>query len=142
MSKVVSKLGVVEGGVYRHFKGKEYVVLGFVINSTNGGPGLTYNGEVFVRYRRLGGEAEFVRWESEFVGKTGKHWMNEEPRFVLVRMAVAEELRDVQLGVLLDRINSSCGKYLGDNDATCPQLTCIRRKNHEGLCDNVRGDDE
>lgn len=34
-----------------------------------------------------------------------------------------------------------CGKYLGDNDATCPQLTCIRARGHEGLCDNVRGDD-
>lgn len=35
-----------------------------------------------------------------------------------------------------------CGKYLGDNDATCPQLTCIREKNHDGLCDNVNGDNE
>lgn len=37
-----------------------------------------------------------------------------------------------------------CGKYLGDNDATCPQLTCIRRKDHGGLCDNVNSfeDDE
>lgn len=35
-----------------------------------------------------------------------------------------------------------CGKYLGDNDATCPQLTCIRRRNHVGLCDNTRGDDD
>ncbi len=34
-----------------------------------------------------------------------------------------------------------CGKYIGDNDATCPQLTCIRPKGHEGLCDNVRADD-
>lgn len=30
-----------------------------------------------------------------------------------------------------------CGKYLGDNDATCPQLTCIREHGHPGLCDNV-----
>ena len=35
-----------------------------------------------------------------------------------------------------------CGKYLGDNDGTCPQLTCIRASGHPGLCDNVRGDDE
>lgn len=34
-----------------------------------------------------------------------------------------------------------CGVYLGDNDGTCPQLTCIRTKGHEGLHDNVRGDD-
>lgn len=31
----------------------------------------------------------------------------------------------------------TCGAYLGDNDATCPQTTCIRDKNHKGLCDNV-----
>jgi hypothetical protein len=35
---------------------------------------------------------------------------------------------------------TKCGKYLGDNDATCPQLTCIRDHGHEGLCDNVRSD--
>ena len=33
-----------------------------------------------------------------------------------------------------------CGKYLGDNDGTCPQLTCIRERGHGGLCDNVRAD--
>jgi hypothetical protein len=32
-----------------------------------------------------------------------------------------------------------CGKLLGDNDGTCPQLTCVRFVNHEGDCDNVRG---
>jgi hypothetical protein len=31
-----------------------------------------------------------------------------------------------------------CGKYLGDNDATCPQLTCIRGRGHPGRCDNTR----
>ncbi len=30
-----------------------------------------------------------------------------------------------------------CGKYMGDNDGTCPQLTCIRPPDHVGLCDNV-----
>ena len=35
-----------------------------------------------------------------------------------------------------------CGVYLGDNDGTCPQLTCIRAKGHDGAHDNVRGDDE
>ena len=35
-----------------------------------------------------------------------------------------------------------CGAYLGDNDGTSPQLTCIRRHGHEGAHDNVRGDDE
>ena len=34
-----------------------------------------------------------------------------------------------------------CGKYLGDNDGTCPQLTCVRPKGHYGDCDNVRGDE-
>lgn len=67
MSKVESKTGVVVGGVYRHYKspelGRQYEVLGMVINSTNG----DRNGEVMVRYRRVGGEAEFVRFESEFV---------------------------------------------------------------------------
>ena len=35
---------------------------------------------------------------------------------------------------------STCGKYLGDNDGTCPQLTCIREAGHNGLCDNVSAD--
>jgi len=35
-----------------------------------------------------------------------------------------------------------CGQYIGDNDGTCPQLTCIRDLNHSGLCDNVRDDGE
>lgn len=35
-----------------------------------------------------------------------------------------------------------CRKYLGDNDATTPQLTCLRRRGHDGLCDNVLGDDD
>lgn len=33
-----------------------------------------------------------------------------------------------------------CGKYVGDNDATCPQLTCIRDFGHDGLCDNSNSD--
>lgn len=33
-----------------------------------------------------------------------------------------------------------CGKYIGDNDATCPQLTCIRGEGHPDACDNVSGD--
>lgn len=39
------------------------------------------------------------------------------------------------------RPNRLCGKYIGDSDGTCPQLTCNRRAEHEGLCDNVRGDE-
>lgn len=35
-----------------------------------------------------------------------------------------------------------CGKYLGDNDGTCPQLACVRTHGHTGLCDNVNGDDD
>ncbi len=35
----------------------------------------------------------------------------------------------------------ACGAYLGDNDGTCPQLTCVRAKGHEPPCDNVRGDE-
>jgi hypothetical protein len=64
MSRVESKLGIIQGGVYRHYKkGTEYVVLGFLVSSTNG----THNGEVLVRYRRLGGTCEFARLETEFV---------------------------------------------------------------------------
>ncbi len=33
-----------------------------------------------------------------------------------------------------------CGAYLGDNDGTCPQLTCLRGKGHEGAHDNMNGD--
>jgi len=33
-----------------------------------------------------------------------------------------------------------CDKYLGDNDATCPRLACVRPRGHDGLCDNVQGD--
>lgn len=35
---------------------------------------------------------------------------------------------------------SRCNKYIGDNDATCPQLTCIRGPGHPGPCDNTSGD--
>jgi len=34
----------------------------------------------------------------------------------------------------------ACGKYIGDNDATCPQLRCIRASGHGGFCDNVHTD--
>lgn len=43
--------------------------------------------------------------------------------------------------VVTDAAPPLCGKYLGDNDGTCPQLTCIRDPGHEGDCDNVRGDE-
>jgi hypothetical protein len=33
-----------------------------------------------------------------------------------------------------------CGAYLGDNDGTCPQLTCIRDAGHAPPHDNVEGD--
>lgn len=36
-----------------------------------------------------------------------------------------------------------CGKFVGDNDATCPQLHCIRERGHTGLCDSTfEGSDE
>lgn len=35
-----------------------------------------------------------------------------------------------------------CGRYLGDNDATCPQTTCIRERFHRGLCDNTNAADD
>jgi len=42
-----------------------------------------------------------------------------------------------------DMLPGRCGKYVGDNDATCPQLTCVREEGHPGLCDNVSDlDDE
>lgn len=31
----------------------------------------------------------------------------------------------------------TCGVYMGDNDGTTPQLTCLRRRGHSGLHDNV-----
>lgn len=31
-----------------------------------------------------------------------------------------------------------CNRYLGDNDATSPQLTCLRPAGHRGKCDNLR----
>lgn len=34
-----------------------------------------------------------------------------------------------------------CGAYLGDTDGTCPKITCVRRRGHEGPHDNLRGDD-
>lgn len=35
---------------------------------------------------------------------------------------------------------ATCGKYIGDNDATCPQLTCVRDAGHADMCDNVCDD--
>ena len=35
-----------------------------------------------------------------------------------------------------------CNAYLGDNYGTCPQLTCILRHGHSGLCDNVADHDD
>lgn len=56
----------------------------------------------------------------------------------------AREILDVGFiaGVWLyeDAQPTLCGAYLGDNDATCPQLTCIRQLHHDGNCDNVTGD--
>lgn len=42
----------------------------------------------------------------------------------------------------IDQIWPRCGLYMGDNDATCPQLTCQRRVGHGGLCDNHHGEDD
>lgn len=61
-----SKLGVLTGVSYRNRKnGRLYVVLGFLVSSTNG----RHNGEVLVRYRREGGKCQFARLETEFVEK-------------------------------------------------------------------------
>lgn len=35
-----------------------------------------------------------------------------------------------------------CGRYIGDNDATSVQLTCVRPVGHLGLCDNVSDRDD
>lgn len=40
----------------------------------------------------------------------------------------------------IEQIWPRCRQYLGDNDATCPQLTCTRRDGHKGACDNVAGE--
>jgi hypothetical protein len=47
-----------------------------------------------------------------------------------------------KLGDLVEGRTPKCGKYLGDNDGTYLQLTCIRDFGHDGPCDNVQGDPE
>jgi hypothetical protein len=60
---VKSNLDIQIGAVYRNTKnGRNYAVLGFVVSFTNG----YMNGDILVRYRRVGGECEFVRHEIEF----------------------------------------------------------------------------
>lgn len=47
---------------------------------------------------------------------------------------------DVEARVVA-QLGARCGRYVGDNDATCPQITCVRFAGHPGPCDNVRGDE-
>ncbi len=37
-------------------------------------------------------------------------------------------------------IDTRCKKYVGDNDATSPELMCIRGVGHPGACDNTKTD--
>ena len=41
-----------------------------------------------------------------------------------------------------DEYLAKCRAHLGDNDGTCPQLTCVRRRGHDGLHDNIMFDCE
>lgn len=59
-----------------------------------------------------------------------------------VRDRLSSKVCNVLAGEIAERFGEPglCGIYLGDNDATCPQLTCVRDKGHPPPCDNVRGD--
>jgi hypothetical protein len=57
------------------------------------------------------------------------------------KMALVADRETVAAAIERGDHHRLCGKYLGDNDGTCPQLTCVRMWNHDGLCDNVRGDE-
>lgn len=46
------------------------------------------------------------------------------------------------VGHVFAESHQACGVYVGDNDGTCPGLTCVRSRGHLGPHDNVRGDDE
>lgn len=72
-------------------------------------------------------------------------WGNTPPWHVLERDLASKLLRLKELGAEAAelrnaRLRTTCGKYVGDNDGTCPQLTCIRVRGHEGPCDNVKDD--
>lgn len=58
----------------------------------------------------------------------------------LLEARVAERFLVRLRGVEPAETRPLCNSYLGDDDATNPQLTCVRTKGHEGLCDNIRGD--
>lgn len=56
------------------------------------------------------------------------------------RVALVFDRQLGAVGVLPPPPPPVCGAYVGDNDATCPQLTCIRDRGHAGDHDNVNDD--
>lgn len=71
----------------------------------------------------------------------------EEARTMGISRRIARVPREFKLGetwVMLGHRHAVrarlCGKYIGDNDATCPQLTCVLAAGHDGPCDNTCDD--
>lgn len=70
--------GVKVGGIYKHFKGDRYKVLGFVRDSAD------WEGELHVRYAQVDNvEHEATRPLSEFLGEVERDDYK-GPRFILV----------------------------------------------------------
>ena len=58
------------------------------------------------------------------------------PRAAIIRLAIDGYLERIAAQRAVSRV-PRCGRYLGDNDGTCPQLSCVRERGHAGLCDNT-----
>lgn len=93
--------------------------------------------------------AEAIRARHERCGECSECDRHRDVEALLVRVkelenAIANARMLIKVGVggntYITMEPMKCGKYIGDNDATCPQLTCIRERGHDGLCDNVNGD--
>ena len=100
--------------------------------------------------RHAGGmTSEAIRARHERCGECSECDRHRDVEALLVRVkdlenAIANARMLIKVGVggntYITMEPMKCGKYIGDNDATCPQLTCIRERGHDGLCDNVNGD--
>jgi hypothetical protein len=77
----------------------------------------------------------FVREADESSDANAAYWSNEMAR--RIRALLQTEARAETGEGKRRHCIPLCGKYLGDNDGTCPQLTCIRPLGHKGLCDNL-----
>ena len=92
--------------------------------------------------------SEAIRARHERCGECSECDRHRDVEALLVRVkdlenAIANARMLIKVGVggntYITMEPMKCGKYIGDNDATCPQLTCIREREHDGLCDNVNG---